>query len=144
MVSWLVGQFDNRRFFKNQTNKTSSWEYTICPLFSYLDEGVKVCKMTYMAIMDIRDHQINQAQRKIREGIRQESLIDKDIGLSEDVKNKDLTLEKIFDAFEIDHEYYMNNLQCFVNFACVPNSVSGLIATAFFVDFFQICGEMEV
>jgi hypothetical protein len=38
----------------------------ICPFKSYLGGGKSVCKTAYMAIMDIRGHAIEQAQKKVR------------------------------------------------------------------------------
>ena len=95
-----------------------------------------------MAVMDIRETFIEQAQQKVRHGTKHESLIDKDEGVAKD-RHK-FNLEECFDYFEIDYEYYSSNLECFVNLNQVPDTNTGLIATAFLVDFFEICGEQEV
>jgi hypothetical protein len=137
---------ETKRFKKEDTNNNNSkatWEYTICPFSSYLNGAKSVCKIAFMAVMDIREHIVESAQRKIRSGIRNEALIDKDVGESTDRK-ANLSLEECLNYFEIDHQNYSHHLKCFVSFAHVPDTVTGLLATAFLVDFFQICGEQEV
>ena len=139
-----MGQFEHRRYKNNENNnKTSTWEYIICPFNSYLRGGHSVCKMAYMAIMDIRLTWIDHAQRKIKNGIRNDGLIDRNEGIASDIKNN-ITIEECFDFFEINYQHYSNNLQCFLDLSKVPDTPTALIATAFLVDFFQICGEQEV
>ena len=97
-----------------------------------------------MAVMDIRETTIDYAQRKIRKGSSQEALLEKDLGEANDRLKKNLTIEECFNYYEIDHDHYQNSLKCFVKLSHVPNTVTGLITTAFLVDFFEICGEQEV
>lgn len=141
LLNWLVAQFECKRVSKT-SNKYTTWQYTICPIVSYLNGSRNVCKTAYMAVMDIRESLIDQAQDKIRKEIKHETLIDKDEGQTVDRFN--LSLEECFDYFELDYQKYYNNLHCFVNFNAIPETNTGLIATAFLVDYFQICGEQEV
>ena len=97
-----------------------------------------------MAVMDVRENTIEYTQKKIRNGSSQEALIEKDPGEAHERLNKNLTIEECFNYYEIDHEHYQNSLKCFVKLSHVPSTVTGLIATAFLVDFFEICGEQEV
>jgi hypothetical protein len=100
--------------------------------------------MAFMAIMDIRENLLEYAQKKIRNGMSQEALLEKDIGEANDRLKSNLTIEECFNYYELDHQHYQNSLKCFVKLSHVPYTVAGLIATAFLVDFFEICGEQEV
>jgi len=139
-----VGQLSNKNYYNSEANANLSWQYMICPKQSYLGKGKAVCKMAFMAVMDIRENTIDYAQTKIRKGSSQEALLEKDLGEAHDRLKKNLTIEECFNYYEIDHDHYQNSLKCFVKLSHVPNTVTGLIATAFLVDFFEICGEQEV
>ena len=139
-----MGQLSNKNYYHSQANSTLSWHYMVCPTQSYLGQGQAVCKMAYMAVMDIREITIDYAQKKIRDGTSQEALLEKDLGETHDRLRSNLTIEECFNYYEIDHEHYQNSLKCFVKLSRVPNTVAGLITTAFLVDFFEICGEQEV
>lgn len=134
----------NKKYYSSEANTNLSWQYMVCPKQSFLGEGQSVCKMAYMAVMDIRENSIDYAQRKIKKGSSQEALLEKDIGEAHDRLKSNLTIEECFNYYEIDHEHYQNSLKCFVKLSHVPSTVAGLIATAFLVDFFEICGDQEV
>jgi len=133
-----------KKYHTGDENSKLNWQYTICPERSYLKKSHTVCKMAFMAIMDIRENLLEYAQKKIRNGMSQEALLEKDIGEANDRLKSNLTIEECFNYYELDHQHYQNSLKCFVKLSHVPNTVAGLIATAFLVDFFEICGEQEV
>ena len=129
MQQFLMNKFSEG---KHSRSKTYEWRYdVISPDHRH---PITVCKNAFVAIYGIKLSTLEYVQRLIRKEATYNNV---------NRTNEKLTIQKAFETWGMDVNFYHQNIANFCDFNSIPETEGSLVAAAFLSDFFDLASEHQ-